>query len=175
MQNKYQKKLQSVINPNARFSTIFVRSMQGNLKLIILTNWINCIVCNICIWLRFALVCFKHIYLITIGKQFTNIPPSCFALVCFGYSTCDAICLPTLFICFSASLEIEHDMGDIPDNNVHGANMGPTWVLSAQDGPHVGPMNLAIRDWIHGCQVRTISTQAMTPELVKYFQQSPCH
>ena len=34
----------------------------------------------------------------------------------------------------------------IPDNKVHGANMGPTWVLSAPDGPHVGPMNLAIRD-----------------------------
>ena len=32
-----------------------------------------------------------------------------------------------------------------PDNKVHGANMGPTWVLSAPDGPHVGPMNLAIR------------------------------
>ena len=31
-----------------------------------------------------------------------------------------------------------------PDNKVHGANMGPTWVLSAPDGPHVGPMNLAI-------------------------------
>ena len=28
---------------------------------------------------------------------------------------------------------------------VHEANMGPTWDLSAQDGPHVGPMNLAIR------------------------------
>ena len=28
---------------------------------------------------------------------------------------------------------------------VHGANMGPTWVLLAPDGPHVGPMNLAIR------------------------------
>ena len=27
-----------------------------------------------------------------------------------------------------------------------GANMGPTWVLSAPDGPHVGPMNLAIRE-----------------------------
>ena len=27
-----------------------------------------------------------------------------------------------------------------------GANMGPTWVLSAPDGPHVGPMNLAISD-----------------------------
>ena len=24
--------------------------------------------------------------------------------------------------------------------------MGPTWVLSAPDGPDVGPMNLAIRD-----------------------------
>ena len=24
--------------------------------------------------------------------------------------------------------------------------MGPTWVLSALDGPHVGPMNLAIRE-----------------------------
>ena len=32
-----------------------------------------------------------------------------------------------------------------PDSKVHGANMGPTWVLSAPDGPHVGPMNLAIR------------------------------
>ena len=34
----------------------------------------------------------------------------------------------------------------IPDIKVHGANMGPTWVLSAPDGPHDGPMNLAIRD-----------------------------
>ena len=32
-----------------------------------------------------------------------------------------------------------------PDNKIHGASMGPTWVLSAPDGPHVGPMNLAIR------------------------------
>ena len=30
-------------------------------------------------------------------------------------------------------------------NKVHGANMGPTWVLLARGGPHVGPMNLAIR------------------------------
>ena len=36
----------------------------------------------------------------------------------------------------------------IPDNKVHVANMGPTWVLSAPGGPHVGPMNLAIRDLI---------------------------
>ena len=32
------------------------------------------------------------------------------------------------------------------DSKVHGAIMGPTWVLSAPDGPRVGPMNLAIRD-----------------------------
>ena len=31
-------------------------------------------------------------------------------------------------------------------SKVHGANMGPNWVLSAPDGPHVGPMNLAI--WV---------------------------
>ena len=33
-----------------------------------------------------------------------------------------------------------------PDNKVHGATMGPTWVLSGPDGPHVGPMNLAMRN-----------------------------
>ena len=31
-----------------------------------------------------------------------------------------------------------------PDSKVHGANMGPTWVLSSPVGLHVGPMNLAI-------------------------------
>ena len=33
-----------------------------------------------------------------------------------------------------------------PDSKVCGANMGPTWVLSAPDGPHVGPMNFVI--WV---------------------------
>ena len=32
-----------------------------------------------------------------------------------------------------------------PDSKVHGTNMRPTCVLSAPDGLHVGPMNLAIR------------------------------
>ena len=35
------------------------------------------------------------------------------------------------------------------DSKVHGANRGPTWVLSAPDGPHVGPKNLAIREMMH--------------------------
>ena len=40
----------------------------------------------------------------------------------------------------------------IPDSIVYGAKMGPTWVLSAPGGPHVGPMNLAIRDIMSLCQ-----------------------
>ena len=34
-----------------------------------------------------------------------------------------------------------------PENKVHGASMGPIWVLSAPDGSHVGPMNFAIREY----------------------------
>ena len=34
----------------------------------------------------------------------------------------------------------------IPDSKIHGANMGPTRVLSAPGESHVGPMNLAIWD-----------------------------
>ena len=40
-------------------------------------------------------------------------------------------------------------LGNIPDSKVHGANMGPTWVLSAPGGLHVGLMNLAIWDGLY--------------------------
>ena len=44
-----------------------------------------------------------------------------------------------------------------PDSKVHGAKMGPTWVLPAPDGPYVGPMNLAIRlVYTQGCYMREI-------------------
>ena len=36
----------------------------------------------------------------------------------------------------------------ILESKVRVANMGPTWVLEASGGPHVDPMNLAIRDVI---------------------------
>ena len=39
----------------------------------------------------------------------------------------------------------ESQLQYFPDSKVHRANMGPTWVLSAPDGPRVGPMNFAIR------------------------------
>ena len=32
-----------------------------------------------------------------------------------------------------------------PDSKVHGANIGPTWVPSAPDGPHVRHMNFVMR------------------------------
>ena len=41
-----------------------------------------------------------------------------------------------------------HLFKDNSNNKVHGANMGPTWVLSAPDGPHVGPTNLVIREFL---------------------------
>ena len=42
----------------------------------------------------------------------------------------------------------------IPDSKVHGANMGHTWVLSAPDGPHIGPMNLANIYFSVYCSIR---------------------
>ena len=38
----------------------------------------------------------------------------------------------------------------IQDSKVHVAHMGLTRVLSVPGGPHVGPMNLAIRDVVPG-------------------------
>ena len=48
-------------------------------------------------------------------------------------------------------------MESIPDSKVHGANMGPTWGQQASDGPHVGPMNLAIRDVYRSAMQKNIS------------------
>ena len=56
----------------------------------------------------------------------------------------------------------------IPDSKVHGANMGPTWVLSAPDGPHVGPMNLVNRDITQSISHR-ISIWFVVPLLLLVF------
>ena len=49
--------------------------------------------------------------------------------------------------------------------------MGPTWVVSAPDGPHVGPMNLAIRE--HLCpgflHFKQRCLDYCTPFLVRHF------
>ena len=63
----------------------------------------------------------------------------------------------------------------IPDIKVRGANMRPTWVLSAPSGPHIGPINLAIRDiiitalwyqWDGKGSVNEISVTGMTVDAV---------
>ena len=35
-----------------------------------------------------------------------------------------------------------------PDSKVQGANMGPIWGRQDPGGPHVGPMNFAILEWM---------------------------
>ena len=41
----------------------------------------------------------------------------------------------------------------IPDNKVHGANMGPTWVLSAPDGRMLAPWTLLSGIFLQRCAV----------------------
>ena len=45
------------------------------------------------------------------------------------------------------------------DSKVHGANMGPTWALSAPNGPHVGPKNLAIRVTLYSTKLQQSKTK----------------
>ena len=52
---------------------------------------------------------------------------------------CDAICW------HYPDSKVHGACWHFPDSKVHGVNMEPTWVLSATDGSHVGPMNLAIK------------------------------
>ena len=42
----------------------------------------------------------------------------------------------------NATCSVICQLNDIPDNKVHGANMGPIWGRQDPGGPHVGPMNL---------------------------------
>ena len=46
--------------------------------------------------------------------------------------------------------EVNTAILNCPDSKVHGANMGPTQVLSALDGPHIGPMKLVIKVYLNG-------------------------
>ena len=47
-----------------------------------------------------------------------------------------------------------------PDSKDHGANMRPTWVLSAPGGPHIGPMSLVIMAAISRVHSRSHSQEA---------------
>ena len=53
----------------------------------------------------------------------------------------------TTFV-FSKFNEFGKYHGDAPESKIHGDNMGPTWVLLAPGGSHIGPMNLAMLDYM---------------------------
>ena len=59
-----------------------------------------------------------------------------------------------------------------PDNKVHGANMGPTWVLLAPDGSHFGPMNLAIRVCIAQLGHRQLRKWLLTYSVLSHYWTS---
>ena len=61
----------------------------------------------------------------------------------------------------------------IPDSKVHGANMGPTWVLSAPGGPHVGPMNLAVR-LLYECEIWSWVLHLLLPCCMQYPAMLDC-
>ena len=75
-------------------------------------------------------------------------------LIVWQYSTYQEICTRRALFVFCCGLVLvgfnQILRGDLfrtiyPDSKFHVAHMGPTWVLSAPGGSHVGPMNLAIR------------------------------
>ena len=85
---------------------------------------------------------------------------------CYG-STAVMACAkvwPYLTIIFHIMME------KFPDSKAHGAIMGPTWVLLAPDGPHVGPTNLALRDglWAHKSYVKWVP-DILGPLLLTWF------
>ena len=57
-----------------------------------------------------------------------------------------------------------------PDSKTNGANMGPTWDLPAPDGPHVGPINLSIRDVSPNLNTRShFHAELMRPQMKLWY------
>ena len=52
-----------------------------------------------------------------------------------------------------------------PDSKVRGANTWSTWVLSAPDGPRVGPTNLAIREMSSLVDVIPVNISIEMPQM----------
>ena len=50
----------------------------------------------------------------------------------------------------------------LPDSKVHGSSMGPIWGRKNPGGPHVGPMNFAIWDYVNQCWVYSMTPYGVT-------------
>ena len=86
--------------------------------------------------------CFKHIVLLV------NI--LCVLLEMY-VSTCKYLYinkLPLLFICLYFVFLLSCSNHNTPDSKVYGANMGPIWGRQDPGGPHIGPVNFAVWEWI---------------------------
>ena len=87
----------------------------------------------------------------------------------YGLLSVETKLLPELMIAQIIDTFLHH----YPDSKVHGANMGPTWVLSVPDGPHVGPMNLAIRVWqLWSWKCTWLQRHSMLTEVLAFSQWS---
>ena len=63
-------------------------------------------------------------------------------------SQCFQLIAPVRIANDNQGLSWHIDITQTSTTHIHGANMGPTWALLAPYGPHIGPMNLAIRVWM---------------------------
>ena len=94
-----------------------------------------------------ASVCVRNL-MCTLDRKHENILRTSLR-VCIDYSMLNRY---TFCWCKCKEGNVHTAAWNIPDSKVHGTNMGPTWVLLAPGGPHVGPINLASRDlekWTH--------------------------
>ena len=71
--------------------------------------------------------------------------------------------IPRLLLWRNTHLSIR----SVTHSKVYGAIMGSTWVLSAPDGLHVGPMNLAIRGVPGSCITTAVWRCSKSPKTLK--------
>ena len=84
---------------------------------------------------------FPHINKIAMGAYQRVIHSQCIIGTCLGQ--------PRMRLFLSGCWDLVYrscNPGHSPDSKVHGAYMGPTWGRKDPGVPHVGPMNLAIRE-----------------------------
>ena len=73
------------------------------------------------------------------------------------------------YSCDTTEIILERSPISTPDNKFHVVHMGPTWVLSSPGGPHVGPMNLALRDCLHCSNMTEQTDIPHTSTILKTF------
>ena len=111
----------------------------------------------ICWWNMLLAICWWNMYSVLLAICWWNMYSVLLAIYWWNiYSVLSAICWGNMYSVLLAEAIVrdaylcmdilrEQIKHSVLDNKVYGANKEPTWVLSAPDWPHVGPMNLAIR------------------------------